>query len=200
MMRPKDQDDLSRFLRELRNESDRGLALVGASVIDDKLRSTLRSFLIDCKAASKLVDAANAPVGTFSSRIDACLSMGLIDQFEYEEITLIRKVRNEFAHGLHGTTFQTEPIPGLCSSLKSPLPEGADYPTTSPRFRYTNAVVSIVTRLYYRPEWVAQERRAIKEWVTPDQVGWRSVEDSLPPEGVPVLVMVKPKSSTNGEP
>jgi hypothetical protein len=110
-MRPQDQNDLSRFFRELQNESDRGLALVGASVIDDKLRSTLRSFLVDCKAASKLVEGGNAPVGTFSSRIDACLAMGLIEQFESEEITLIRKVRNEFAHGLHGTTFQTEPIP-----------------------------------------------------------------------------------------
>jgi mannitol operon repressor len=194
-MRPKDLDDLSQFLRELQNESDRGLALVGASVIDDKLRATIKSFLVDCKAASKLVDDPNAPVGTFSSRCDACLSMGLIDQFEYDEITLIRKVRNEFAHGLHGTTFQTEPIPGLCSTLKSPLPEGAGYPTTSPRFRYTNAVVSIVTRLYYRPDWVEKERRTIKEWVTPDQVGWRSVEESLPPDGMPVLVMLKQKSS-----
>ncbi len=92
-MRPQDQNDLSRFLRELQNESDRGLALVGASVIDDKLRSTIRSFLVECKTASKLVDGANAPVGTFSSRIDACLATGLIEQFEYEEITLPARIK-----------------------------------------------------------------------------------------------------------
>jgi hypothetical protein len=194
-MQPKDLDDLSLFLRELQSESDRGLALVGASVIDDKLRATLKSFLVDCKAGTKLLDEPSAPLATLSSRIDACLSLGLIDQFEYDEVTLIRKVRNAFAHGLHGTTFQTEPIPGLCSTLKSPLPIGIGDPTASPRFRYTNSVISIVTRLYYRPEWVAQERRVIKVWVTPDQVGWRSVEESLPPEGVPVLVMVNDKSS-----
>jgi mannitol operon repressor len=194
-MQPKDLDDLSRFLREIQNESDRGLALVGASVIDDKLRATIKSFLVDCKASSKLLDDPSAPLTTFSSRIDVCLSLGLIDRFEYDEVTLIRKVRNAFAHGLHGTTFQTEPIPGLCSTLKCPLPDGAGYPTASPRFRYTNSVISIVTRLYYRPEWVAKERRVSKEWVTPDQVGWRSVEESLPAEGVPVLVMVKDKPS-----
>jgi mannitol operon repressor len=49
-MQPKELDDLSRFLREIQNESDRGLALVGASVIDDKLRATIKSFLVDCKA------------------------------------------------------------------------------------------------------------------------------------------------------
>jgi hypothetical protein len=194
-MQAKDLDNLSRFLGELQRESDRGLALVGASVIDDKLSAILKSFLVDCKARSKLLDEPSGPLGTFSSRIDACLSMGLIEQFEYDEVTLIRKVRNAFAHGLHGTTFQTEPIPGLCSTLRSPLPDGVDYPTANSRFRYTNSVVCIVTRLYYRPEWVAKERRAIKQWVTPDQAGWRSVEESLPPEGVPVLVMVKDTSS-----
>lgn len=194
-MQPKDLDDISRFLRELQSESDRGLALVGASVIDDKLRATLKSFLVDCKAGSRLLDEPSAPLATLSTRIDACLSLGLIDQFEYDEVTLIRKVRNAFAHGLHGTSFQTEPIPGLCSTLKSPLPIGAGYPTASPRFRYMNSVISIVTRLYYRPEWVALERRVIKAWMTPDQVGWRSVEESQPPEGVPVLVIVKDKSS-----
>jgi mannitol operon repressor len=198
-MRSDDLNDLSRFLRELQTESDRGLALVGASVVDDKLGSTLRSFFVDCKAVPKLVDAASAPLGTFSSRVDVCLALGLIDQFEYDEITLIRKVRNEFAHGLHGTTFRTEPIAGLCSGLKSPLPEGAGYPTADPRFRFTNAVTSLVTRLYYRPDWVAKERRTIREWVTPDQVGWRSVENSPPPAGTPVLAIGKSKPSTSGE-
>lgn len=190
-MRPDDQNDLSTFLRELQTESDRGLALVGASVIEDKLGSTVRSFFADCKAVPKLLDDANAPLGTFSSQISACLALGLIDQFEYDEITLIRKVRNEFAHGLHGTTFKSESIAGLCSSLKSPLPEGADYPTTDPRFRFVNAVVSLVIRLYYRPESVAHERRKIREWVTPDQVGWRSVEQLPPPVGIPVLAIGK---------
>lgn len=164
---------------------------MGASVIEDKLGSTVRSFFADCKAVPKLLDDSNAPLGTFSSRVSACLALALIDQFEYDEITLIRKVRNEFAHGLHGTTFKKEPIAGFCSRLKSPLPEGADYPTTDPRFRFVNAVVSLVIRLYYRPEFVAQERRKIREWVTLGQGGWRSVEQLPPPVGVPVLVIGK---------
>jgi mannitol operon repressor len=105
-MQTKDLEDLSTFLRELQAESDRGLALVGASVIDDKLAASVKAFLAESKVVPRLVDDANAPLGTFSSRVNACLSLGLIDQFEYDEITLIRKVRNEFAHGLHGTTFQ----------------------------------------------------------------------------------------------
>lgn len=115
-MRPEDLTDLSRFLEELQTESDRGLALVGASVLDDKVRATLASFFVECRPASRLLEVPNAPLGAFSARADLCLALGLVDQFEHTEISLIRKIRNEFAHGLHGTNFQSERIAAYCSS------------------------------------------------------------------------------------
>jgi mannitol operon repressor len=190
-MRNADLEDLGRFLRELQTESDRGLALVAASVLDDKLRGVLASFFVEGNAASSLLDSGNAPLGTLSARADACLALGLIDDVEHAEITLVRKVRNEFAHGLHGTTFQTEPIRGYCSSLKSDLPEGAGHPTSNARFRFINSVVSLVSRLYYRSEWVARERRMSREWVSADLVRWRSFENEKPPEGAPVMGIFK---------
>ena len=191
-MRDDDLKDLSRFLRELQAETDRGLALVGAAVIDDKIRATLAAFFVEGPAAARLLDGGDAPLSTFSARTDACLVLGLIDAFEHGEISLLRKVRNEFAHGLHGTTFQSERIRGYCSGLKSHLPEGSGHPN-EPRLRFTNSVVSLATRLYYRPEWVAQERRIAKEWISPDQVRWRSIDDEKPPEGSPVLGIFKAK-------
>jgi mannitol operon repressor len=105
-MKPEDRTDLARFLEELQHESDRGLALVGGAVVDDKLRATLAAFFVECSAVAKLIDQGNAPLGAFSARADACLALGLIDDFEYSEINLVRKIRNEFAHGLHGDTLQ----------------------------------------------------------------------------------------------
>lgn len=192
-MRDDDLTNLSRFLEELQSESDRGLALVGPAVIDDKLRETLAAFFVQGVEASRLLEGGTAPLSTFSSRTDACLALGLVDAFEHGEITLLRKVRNEFAHGLSGTTFRSEPIRGYCSGLRSHLPEGAGHPTDEPRFRFINAVVSLATRLYYRPEWVGRERRAAKEWVNAEQVRWRSFNDEKPPEGSPVLGAFKAK-------
>jgi mannitol operon repressor len=190
-MRAEDQQDFSRFISELQQETDRGLALVGAALLDDKLANTLRSFFCEGKSAEALLKEGDAPLGTLSSRIELCFALGLIDEFEYQEINLIRKVRNEFAHSKHGTTFQTEKIRSLCSSLKSPLPEGAGYSTKDPRFRFTNSVVALTLRLYYRPEHVAKDRRIHQKWVPDDFTGWRSVDVEKPPEGVPVVVMIK---------
>jgi hypothetical protein len=190
-MRLADVKDLANFVDELKRETDRGLPLVGAALIDDRLQETLRSFFCEGRTSSKLLDLANAPLGTFSSRIQACYALGLIDDHEFAEIELIRKVRNEFAHANHGTSFQTERVKGLCSTLSSDLPEGENYPTHEPRFRFINAVVSIVLRLYYRPEWVALERRAPKTWLAQDATRWRSIRDEEPPPGVPVILMAK---------
>lgn len=194
-MRLADVEDLAKFVEELKRETDRGLPLVGAALIDDRLEETLRSFFCEGRTSSKLLEEANAPLGTFSSRAQTCYALGLIDDDEYAEIELIRKVRNEFAHAKHGTSFQTERVKGLCSSLRSDLPEGAGHPTNDPRFRFINAVVCIVLRLYYRPEWVALERRQPKTWISQDASRWRSVNDEKPPSDVPVIVIAKRRES-----
>lgn len=187
-------EDLAKFVDELRRETDRGLPLVGAALIDDRLAETLRSFFCEVPSSSRLLDNGNAPLGTFSSRSEACYALGLIDEFEFIEIGVIRKIRNVFAHVKHGISFSNPRVQGLCSSLKSDLPEGAAYPLQDPRFRFTNAVVVLALRLYHRPEWIALERRTPKTWVDKNATKWRSVEDGLPPPGVPVMVMRKKTS------
>lgn len=183
-------EDLAAFVKELQSESDRGLALVGAALIDEKLKETLRTFFVEGKAAGKLLDQGNAPLGSMSTRTDACHALGLIDDYEQSEIDLIRKVRNEFAHAIHGLSFKDNRVAGLCSSLTSDLPTDGQFPLTEPRFRYTNAVVCVVLRLYHRPDWVALERRKAKTWVDSDATKWRSFASDPPPAGIsPVLAM-----------
>ena len=192
-MRLDHAEDLASFVEELKSETDRGLPLVGSALIDHKLFETLEAFFIKGKTAENLLAGGNAALGTFSSRTAACFALGLIDEFEYQEISLIRKIRNEFAHAKHGISFQTQKISGLCDGLRSDLPEGEDYPIAEPRFRLTNAIVSMALRLYYRPDWVEQERREAKSWVS--GMRWRSIEEEKPPEGRPVMIMAKAKST-----
>jgi mannitol operon repressor len=97
-------EDLAEFVGELKKESDQGLPLVAVALIDDLLEKTLKAFFCEGSSASKLLCEGNAPLGTLSSRIEACFALGLIDKFEHSEISILRKVRNEFAHAKHGTT------------------------------------------------------------------------------------------------
>jgi len=184
-------EDLARFVEELKRETDRGLPLVGAALIDEKLLETLKAFFVAGKPSNKLLTEGNAPLGSFSSKIEACYALGLIDEFEYQEISLIRKIRNEFAHSKHGLSFQTEKIKGYCKYFKADRPKDLNHSVNDSRFRFMNSVACIVLRLYFRAAWVQKERREPKTWVTADATRWRSTEEELPPEGVTVMAMVK---------
>jgi mannitol operon repressor len=184
-----DSEDLGRFLAELRRETDRGLPLVAAALVDEKLRDTLHAFFCTGKAAERLLSVPYAPLGTLSARIEACFALGLIDEFEYREISIIRKVRNAFAHSKHGISFEEARVRTLCASLQADLPQGEGYPIDEPRFRFINSTVWMVIRLYYRAAWVERERRQPKTWVEPEATRWRSIKDELPQSDSPVLVI-----------
>lgn len=193
-------EDMAAFVKELQRESDRGLPLVATSLLDELLRETLRALFCDNPSATKALDGFNAPIGTFSSRVETCHALGLIDQFEYAEVNLLRKVRNEFAHSRHGKSFGDEKIISICASLKSDLPGGSGYQTEDAKFRFINSTVVLVLRLYHRPDWVKLERREPREWVSNDQTTWRSIEDDPPPPGVsPIMVIGRSEMKSNKE-
>ncbi|WP_368576014.1 transcriptional regulator [Acinetobacter baumannii] len=184
-------NDFQRFIRSLDRESDRGLPLISAAVIEEKLHDTLKAFLSDVSASKKILNDFNAPLGTFSSKIDTCYALGLIDEFEYKEINLIRKIRNEFAHTVYDASFDIKKIHDLCITLESNLPCGIDPKKLTARFRFKNSVICLLSRLYYRPEFVQKEKRQSKVWVNPDQVRWRSVVDEPIPKDQTVLVLAR---------
>ncbi|WP_119304963.1 MltR family transcriptional regulator [Dongia deserti] len=177
-MRQDDARDLENFLNEFDRETDRGLALVGAAVIDEKLEQTLRAFFRDDEdLADRLLKAEKqGPLSSFAVRADAALALGLLVPFEYDEIKLIAKIRNRFAHQRHGTTFKSPEIVKLCAKLRSPLPPMQAEDEPSSRLRFTTSVIITYLRLYYRPELALRERRLAKAWVSEDDVRW----DTLP--------------------
>lgn len=154
--------ELSDFLGEFNNESDRGTALVAASLLDDRLRGILEAFLLKGKVASDLINGFNAPLGTFSSRTSAAYSLGLIQKNEFEEINLIRKIRNEFGHNWKGVTFRSPPISNFCHRL--PWLGPSDVPYDDPKVRFTFAVVGLLLDLMWREKLVLKEQREERKW------------------------------------
>ncbi len=163
-MRDEDLKDFSAFLTEFQSETDRGAALVGAALLDQKFSDILRAFMVKSKLTDELLDGTNPPLGTFSARIKIAFSLALIDADELHECDVIRKVRNEFAHRAHRTTFADTKISKLCGRLQSDLPGGRNAFEGKPRQMFINAVVLTVLRLTYRAEYVARERRSINRW------------------------------------
>lgn len=156
-------EQLGRFLAAFNKESDRGAALVAASMLDERLEQILNAFFVESSTGKELTSGFNAPLGTFSSRASAAAALGLIQENEFKEITLIRKIRNEFGHGWEPLTFEAECIE--VHARKLPWRGPAEYEATANfRSRFNAAVALLLTDLMWRVRLVSSERRVSRTW------------------------------------
>lgn len=107
-------NQLNKVLHEL---DERGLILSLAAFAEDSLGTLLMAFMLPTDATRQLLEGFNAPLGTFSSRIKAAYSLGLIDKGQFEDLEHLRKIRNEFAHTWQPITFADPRIVGHIKAI-----------------------------------------------------------------------------------
>lgn len=155
------------YIDLLREESDRGRVLISTGYMEEQLKDVLLAFMLDTASAKELLTSGNAPLGTFSARIAACYSFGLISELEHSDLTLMRKIRNEFAHNIL-TSFQTPSVVDRCKALHYKI---GDYPLkgtgeviTDPMAQFTSAAAAIILHLTNRPHYVGLKRCEYGAW------------------------------------
>lgn len=116
-----DEQQWSSFFHELKLESDRGAAVLSAIWIEELLTRKFKSLFSkgNSDARKKLFDN-NGPLSSFSSKITAAYCLGWLGQDTYHDINLVRKIRNTFAHHLHGISLEDAEIRDLINQFKMP--------------------------------------------------------------------------------
>lgn len=153
--------ELGLFLKDFNGESDRGAVLIAASLIDQRLMEILEGYLIENKQSSDLFSQPNAPLGTLSAKAAMAYSLGLIQKNEFEEISLIRKIRNDFGHKWKDINFKNPKIVSYCNKLPWLGPPGK--PVT-PRRRFNVLIAILLADLLWRARLVKKERRTHRVW------------------------------------
>jgi len=91
---------------EFAKETDRAAVIVAASMLEELLRTLLIARLVPVSSATDdLFDGANAPLGTFNARIETAHRVGLVSVRFARDLHLVRRIRNDFAHNIHGASF-----------------------------------------------------------------------------------------------
>ena len=137
-------NEFVKLRREMLKESDRGLALYATAHIDNELENILRNILVGSNQHLNELFSFNGPLGTFSSKIKLSYSLGLISKVTMNDINILRKIRNEFAHSNQPLSFETKKNKNLCNSLQLNVqPENS-----SSRIKFMNVVSGISGLLY----------------------------------------------------
>ena len=159
--------EFTAFIDMLNKESDRGAVLISTGYLEEQLKQTLLAYFIEEKSVVSLVEGGNAPLGTFSARITSCYALGLINEDELHDLNQIRRIRNEFAHGIH-VSFEIQSTIDRCKTLRF---KAGDYDSeklgeirvpSSGQFR--TAATALILNLVNRPHYVSQGRLKTKAW------------------------------------
>ena len=87
------------FIGEMKEENNRAVVIVGAANIDALLRNLVESSLLPPmnKKQDELLNG-DSPLSSFSSKINLCYRLALIDKELCDTLHILRKMRNAFAH------------------------------------------------------------------------------------------------------
>jgi len=159
--------DFNAFLKEFQDETERGAALAGAAMIEEKLKETLLAFFAEPDVAGELMDpVGGGPLFSMVARSKIALCLGLIDRDEFEECKTISKIRNAFAHWPHGTTFRHPKIVKHCAKLRVAGMANPALIKENPRYLFTQSVFLTVLGFSTRSQYAAEQKlaRPIKTW------------------------------------
>lgn len=104
--------------REFHEQSDRIVAIVGAAYLDSMLDSLLKAVFIDSSDESDNILRPDAPLGSSGAKYQLAYCLGLITRDQRDDLKIIAKIRNVFAHDYNLQEFNISPIRDHCASLK----------------------------------------------------------------------------------
>ena len=132
------------FRQSLDFESDRGCALFAASFIDDALAILLRASLVSDNKIEQALFSGTAPLATFSSRISMSFYLGKLPLPCRQDLDIVRKIRNEFAHRAEAISFTDKGIADRCRTLHFSLRKK----NAPPRAHFTSATCALLALIH----------------------------------------------------
>jgi len=133
------------------DETDRAAAVLAASFLEKQLEDCLKLFLVDDRSIEELFNGYG-PLSSFSAKISIAFALGLISDDMKRDLTLMRKIRNHFAHHPSEISFGTSPARDLCANLSMAQPirheNGEIFHEPNPRLQFLFTVGAITIRMY----------------------------------------------------
>jgi hypothetical protein len=115
-------NDFRLFLKETtsRVKSDRGVAILIATNLENALQLALSQSLHVREKQHRRLFGMSGPLGTFAAKITIAYAMDIIGNEAKENLDAIRSIRNAFAHAKLPISFKTPQVKAVCEILKQP--------------------------------------------------------------------------------
>jgi DNA-binding MltR family transcriptional regulator len=143
--------DLNAFSAPFRQESDRACAVLGAALIDERLKQLFDRRL---HYSNDALLSHSGVLGSFSSRISVARALSWITDDVRFDLDQVRDIRNKFAHNAdHELSFDDQSIADKCRNLTvaQTLLNANEALATSPPTRFSPEVVRAMASVFQSP-------------------------------------------------
>lgn len=127
------------FKKVFLKETDRGCALLAASLLDNELEKLLSKFFVNNNKIQKKLFSVNGPLGTLSSKIDLSFALGFVSKRDLNRLHTIREIRNDFGHSFKNLNFTDIKISQKIKSM------ALDH--HSAKYKIRNIFIDVVNKL-----------------------------------------------------
>lgn len=142
------------------SESDRGCCLTAVSFIDNELEDLLKATLIGTGTHFRDLFSSNGPFSNLSSKIKICYSLGFLSQEAFEDLEIIRKIRNDFSHNYEPVDFENKAIREKIYNLKTSYYDLEKDKSIPAKRIFKNAFYGILSEIH-------STKHKAKKFVTP---------------------------------
>jgi DNA-binding MltR family transcriptional regulator len=139
---------------EFDHSSDRSCAIVAAASLEELLENIIRARLVaNSSSQDTLFDSPNAPIASFSAKIDFAFRLGLVSHRLAHDCHMVRRIRNKFAHQVEGASFTEADIQNQVHELvqshneEGRINELLTHPYDTVRGRFIMITILIVSHL-----------------------------------------------------
>jgi DNA-binding MltR family transcriptional regulator len=111
-------DQINRTFNEVFKQTDRASAIVSSALLEELIERLLIAFFMDHETVKRDLFDGISPLSTMSAKINIAYHLGLLEKNEFEDLKLIKNIRNDFAHSFETINFETQRIKDKCLQLK----------------------------------------------------------------------------------
>ena len=101
----------------IKTKSDRAIAIVGGSIIEQCLEAAILERFHHNKAIRDRIFNPSGALGSFSSKIDMGFLLGIYAAPAHRDLRTVKDIRNAFAHSLDISSFNNQKITDLCKTF-----------------------------------------------------------------------------------
>lgn len=110
--------EADQFVRRFSTYTERGAALAVVAGLDAELQMLLKSVMVDEEAIRSQMFSEQGTLGQFGAKVRIGYLFNLLSKTAYQELIVINRIRNAFAHEAEANDFSFRKIQGLASGLK----------------------------------------------------------------------------------